>query len=118
MRNEYLLRDLANGGFLPGYGFPTHVVSLNNVTMRELSKTTQESREDSFGKMKGGPSRDLAVAVLILAAGATGAGRVARPLAPGRWVANRHGMNANVPLRRNASGLDWRHLAFGVVTIG
>jgi len=70
MRNEYLLRDLANGGFLPGYGFPTHVVSLNNITMRELSKSKGISREDSFGKMRGGPSRDLAVALREYAPGA------------------------------------------------
>ncbi len=70
MRNEYLLRDLANGSFLPGYGFPTHVVSLNNVTMRELSKPKTRSREDSFGNKRGGPSRDLAVALREYAPGA------------------------------------------------
>jgi len=70
MRREYLLRDLANGGFLPGYGFPTHVVSLNTLTMRELTKTKQNSREDGFGKMRGGPSRDLAVALREYAPGA------------------------------------------------
>lgn len=70
MRREYLLRDLANGGFLPGYGFPTHVVSLNNLTMRELTKSKQQTREDGFGKLRGGPSRDLAVALREYAPGA------------------------------------------------
>lgn len=70
MRREYLLRDLANGGFLPGYGFPTHVVALNTLTMRELAKSKQQTREDGFGKMRGGPSRDLAVALREYAPGA------------------------------------------------
>jgi len=70
MRDEYLLRDLANGGFLPGYGFPTHVVSLNNITMRELTKIRQNGREDGFGKNRGIPSRDLAVALREYAPGA------------------------------------------------
>jgi len=70
MRKEYLLRDLANGSFLPGYGFPTHIVSLNNITMRELTKAKGSTREDSFGKMRGGPSRDLAVALREYAPGA------------------------------------------------
>ncbi len=72
MRNEYLLRDLANGGFLPGYGFPTHVVTLNTMTMRELKyfKGKGNAREDGFGKMRGDPSRDLAVALREYAPGA------------------------------------------------
>jgi len=70
MRQEYLLRDLANGGFLPGYGFPTHVVSLNTLTMRELTKSKQKTREDGFGKIRGNPSRDLAVALREYAPGA------------------------------------------------
>lgn len=32
---EYLLRDLAARTFLPGYGFPTDVVTFDNFTMED-----------------------------------------------------------------------------------
>ncbi|MCP3669133.1 MAG: DEAD/DEAH box helicase, partial [Gammaproteobacteria bacterium] len=70
MRNEYLLRDLANGGFLPGYGFPTQVVSLNDITIHDLKKKQGSTREDNFGISRGGPSRDLSIALREYAPGA------------------------------------------------
>lgn len=71
MENEYLLSELTSGGFLPGYGFPTDVVSLNTVTVLNLKQNKErESREDSFGYRHGNPSRNLAIALREYAPGA------------------------------------------------
>jgi hypothetical protein len=36
LAEEYLLRELATGGFLPAYGFPSNVVSFDNLTISGL----------------------------------------------------------------------------------
>lgn len=73
---EYLLRDLAARTFLPGYGFPTDVVTFDNFTMedyfREKSRKSRDKkdREDNVSRYKGLPSRNLGVAIREYAPGA------------------------------------------------
>ena len=82
IRGEYLLRELANRGFLPGYGFPTSVVSLVNKTQedkeiknRQITPLTPDDRKRNNGRednraVKGGyPSRGLAYALRDYAPG-------------------------------------------------
>ena len=73
---EYLLRDLAARTFLPGYGFPTDVVSFDNFTiedyLREIDaeKKQKFDREDNVSRYKGLPSRNLSIAIREYAPGA------------------------------------------------
>lgn len=72
LRGEYLLGVLATLGFLPGYGFPTDVVSLITTTAEELSRksnTKASEWEDNRSKRAGYPSRNLAVAIRDYAPG-------------------------------------------------
>lgn len=71
---EYLLRDLAARAFLPGYGFPTDVVTLNTYNVedfkdRKISKE-DKSREDNIFTHKEQPSRGLPIAIREYAPGA------------------------------------------------
>ena len=73
---EYLLRELANAGFLPGYGFPTDITSFETLTKDEIErqksrrgKGTQE-REDNRGRRRSLPSRDTMTALREYAPGA------------------------------------------------
>lgn len=86
LRQEYLLSELANRQFLPGYGFPTGVVSFINTTVRDLPPRGRESdgsqaaqgaagedtksREDSWGRWRGFPSRGIEIAIREYAPGA------------------------------------------------
>ncbi|MEJ2045001.1 MAG: DUF1998 domain-containing protein [Reinekea sp.] len=72
--SEYLLRDLATRGFLPGYGFPTDVVSLdieNLIDYKRRKEKEKESstREDNISRNRGMPSRNLAMAIREYAPG-------------------------------------------------
>lgn len=69
---EYLLRDLAARSFLPGYGFPTDVVSFDNFTIEDFinEKKTSHGREDNVARYKGLPSRNLSIAIREYAPGA------------------------------------------------
>lgn len=71
---EYLLRDLAARAFLPGYGFPTDVVSLSTYNVEDfLDKQTRKehsSRDDNIFQYKEKPSRDMSVAIREYAPGA------------------------------------------------
>lgn len=85
MENEYLLSELARKGFLPGYGFPTDVISLNNDTIESInlrmwkieaiktqksaSNDAPEHRIDSRFTARDYPSRDLASAIRDYAPG-------------------------------------------------
>jgi ATP-dependent helicase YprA (DUF1998 family) len=74
MREEYLLKELAVRNFLPGHGFPTHVVPFVTTTMEELERRKSSSgreREDNFQRAHGYPSRDLAMAIREYAPGNT-----------------------------------------------
>lgn len=76
---EFLLKELASKTFLPGYGFPTDVVSFDNFTIedyiREIRQSERElatglSREDNISRYKGLASRNLSVAIREYAPGA------------------------------------------------
>ena len=72
---DYLLRDLASRAFLPGYGFPTDVVNLNNYNVEDWSekgkKKKDKSREDNIFSLKEKPSRSLDVALREYAPGSS-----------------------------------------------
>ncbi|MCU8061005.1 DEAD/DEAH box helicase [Shewanella sp. SM55] len=76
LSKEYLLRELASKSFLPGYGFPTDVVNFDNnniedyLRSRKEDKTAKEEREDNVSRLRGLPSRNLAVAIREYAPGA------------------------------------------------
>ncbi|TXR53684.1 DEAD/DEAH box helicase [Reinekea thalattae] len=83
--SEYLLKDLATRGFLPGYGFPTDVVNLDidNVAdfiRRQEKKKNTNTREDNVSRSREMPSRNLAMAIREYAPGSEVAldGRVHR----------------------------------------
>ena len=62
--DEFLLGDLADRGFLPGHGFPNHVVAL------ELDRQSPGAgREDNRGRRHEGPKRPLDVAIREYAPG-------------------------------------------------
>ncbi len=70
---EYLLRDLAARAFLPGYGFPTNVVSLNTYNIEDFQERKRQeqtgSREDNIFNSKELPSRGLNIAIREYAPG-------------------------------------------------
>ena len=68
LRGEYLLSELANLGFLPGYGFPTDVVPFVTTTLENLKLRNQE-REDNRSRRAGYPTRHLAIAIRDYAPG-------------------------------------------------
>ncbi|MFM4832820.1 DEAD/DEAH box helicase [Aeromonas media] len=71
--NEYLLRYLASSAFLPGYGFPTDVVSLKTYNVEDFlhkQRKGDTSREDSIFDNKEMPSRSLNIAIREYAPGA------------------------------------------------
>ena len=72
LEGEYLLSELANRQFLPGYGFPNGIVSFVPVTIADLKQrqTTSVEREDSIGRRMGHPSRQMEVAIREYAPGA------------------------------------------------
>lgn len=85
LEGEYLLSELARGGFLPGYGFPTDVVSLNNDNIESINRRKnaiaaakerksakndkQDHRIDNLFSARDYPSRDLSVAIRDYAPG-------------------------------------------------
>ncbi len=71
LRGEYLLGELANLGFLPGYGFPTDVVPFVTTTLEDLNqkKTSGHEREDNRSRRAGYPSRHLTIAIRDYAPG-------------------------------------------------
>lgn len=85
LEGEYLLSELARKGFLPGYGFPTDVVSLNNDNVESINRRRGliqaakeaksakneklEHRIDNLYSARDYPSRDLSVAIRDYAPG-------------------------------------------------
>ncbi|ANG63069.1 DEAD/DEAH box helicase [Marinobacterium aestuarii] len=73
---EYLLKDLAARAFLPGYGFPTNVVTLNTYNVEDFKNKkgstdpASKDREDNIFTYKEQPSRGLDIAVREYAPGA------------------------------------------------
>lgn len=69
VEGEYLLSELANRRFLPGYGFPTDVVSLDNRCRSTMIDETR-TREDNRGRHNALPSRERVTALREYAPGA------------------------------------------------
>ncbi len=72
LEGEYLLTELANRQFLPGYGFPTGIVSFVPTTIDELKRrqNEREGKNESLGKRLGYPSRQMEMAIREYAPGA------------------------------------------------
>lgn len=74
LTGEYLLRELAASGVLPGYSFPTDIVSLDTLTCdgieREKERKKNDSRDDNAFQRRELPSRDIVVALREYAPGA------------------------------------------------
>jgi ATP-dependent helicase YprA (DUF1998 family) len=71
LTSEYLLSELATGGFLPGYGFPTHIAALDTLNIEQLKRMKQQAghREDNRMRHRDLPSRDLVTALREYAPG-------------------------------------------------
>lgn len=76
LADEYLLRELATQGFLPGYGFPTSIASFDNTTVSAAKKLpatdapTKAGRDDNRFMKRNLASRDLMTALREYAPGA------------------------------------------------
>lgn len=83
LTQAYLLSELAMRNFLPSYGFPTDVITFDNTNKLEkdrwdkLSKSRKKmdlesriDREDNLSRIKGLPSRNIAIAIREYAPGA------------------------------------------------
>ncbi len=74
IENEYLLRMLADGTFLPSYGFPIGVVPFVTTTAELLSHEKEQhekAREDSVGSRRSYPTRPIHDAIREYAPGAS-----------------------------------------------
>lgn len=70
LRDAYLLSELAAGKFLPGYGFPTDIVTFNNTYYQpNRGSPVKKSREDKWGGDRDLPTRDRATALREYAPG-------------------------------------------------
>lgn len=72
MAGEYLLRELATQGFLPGYGFPTHIAAFDNLTIGQFKRMTrgkEAGREDNRYRRRELASRDRVTALREYAPG-------------------------------------------------
>ncbi|MBI4822220.1 MAG: DEAD/DEAH box helicase [Deltaproteobacteria bacterium] len=63
LEGEYFLRHLASEGFLPAYGFPLRVIPFVTTTAEQLRAEEALDREDVPTKVRGYPSRELAIAI-------------------------------------------------------
>lgn len=75
MAGEYLLRELATQGFLPAYGFPTHIAAFDSMTISQAKKLKREyaeskGREDNSYRHRELASRDRVSALREYAPGA------------------------------------------------
>ncbi|MDI6749483.1 MAG: DEAD/DEAH box helicase [Rhodocyclaceae bacterium] len=71
LTDEYLLRELSTRGYLPAYGFPTHIASFDNSTWGRDQVRRQEKtgRDDNRYRRREMPSRDLMTALREYAPG-------------------------------------------------
>jgi len=67
---EYLLSELADRRFLPGYGFPTDIVSFDNRCMQTLKREDGDQREDNRARYRSLASRDRITGLREYAPGA------------------------------------------------
>lgn len=75
LTGEYLLRELATSGFLPGYGFPTDITTFETLNKDSLEiqrsrDVSSSSREDNKFQRRELPSRDTVTALREYAPGA------------------------------------------------
>lgn len=75
LKGEYLLRELATSGVLPGYGFPTDITTFEtlNKDSREIQRQkgkSESGREDNKFQRRELPSRDTVTALREYAPGA------------------------------------------------
>lgn len=76
LAEEYLLRELATQGFLPGYGFPTAIASFDNTTVSAAKRLPaadveyKSGRDDNRFMKRNLASRDLMTALREYAPGA------------------------------------------------
>ncbi|MCE9854197.1 DEAD/DEAH box helicase [Shewanella chilikensis] len=70
IENEYLLSELADKRFLPGYGFPTDIVSFDNRCMQTLKLNEKGQREDNRARYRSLASRDRITGLREYAPGA------------------------------------------------
>lgn len=70
LEDEYLLRELAESHFLPGYGFPTGIVSFDNQNITNFKEMKSEERDDNYARFRQLPSRDRATGIREYAPGA------------------------------------------------
>ena len=70
LEDEYLLRELAESHFLPGYGFPTDLVSFDNQNITNFKDAYTEGRDDNRARFRQLPSRDRATGIREYAPGA------------------------------------------------
>jgi DEAD/DEAH box helicase domain-containing protein len=72
LSGEYLLRELATRGYLPSYGFPTHIASFDNLTVGKFLQDKRQAganREDNRFRRRELASRDLTTALREYAPG-------------------------------------------------
>lgn len=72
LSGEYLLRELATRGYLPAYGFPTHIAPFDNLTRGQFLRTRQQvadGRDDNRYRRRELASRDLTTALREYAPG-------------------------------------------------
>ena len=70
IEKEYLLSELADRRFLPGYGFPTDIVSFDNRCMHTLKREENDQREDNRARYRSLASRDRITGLREYAPGA------------------------------------------------
>jgi DEAD/DEAH box helicase domain-containing protein len=68
LSDEYLLREQATRGFLPGYGFPSNIASFDNMNIQQW-KRDAETREDNRYRRRELASRDVITALREYAPG-------------------------------------------------
>ncbi|TOK89451.1 DEAD/DEAH box helicase [Vibrio parahaemolyticus] len=72
MEKEYLLSALATNSYLPGYGFPTGVVTFDHYSVSDFKKgkyLKDNGRIDNNARLRNRPARDLPVAIREYAPG-------------------------------------------------
>jgi ATP-dependent helicase YprA (DUF1998 family) len=72
LSGEYLLRELATRGYLPAYGFPTHIAPFDNLTVKQFlhrKRSSDGEREGNRYRRRELASRDLMTALREYAPG-------------------------------------------------
>ena len=72
MDQEYLLKELASGGFLPAHGFPLNILPFVNSSVESIEERRQrnsQDREDNRFTRQSFPSRQLPMAIREYAPG-------------------------------------------------